>query len=93
MMPAGCKPGAVEWLIFLAFVVLTGLYLFSQRKPGEPYKLQVIIGMVAFVIWSYALTSCPKFGVFYPWFTPQAGGVLLILFSLAAGLYQPRKSP
>ncbi|HTT97585.1 MAG TPA: hypothetical protein VMF58_06010 [Rhizomicrobium sp.] len=90
-MNAACVPGTTEWLIYAAFVVLTGLYLYSRRTPGDPYIAQVAIGMVAFVIWSYALTACPKFGVFAPYFSEKAAGVLLILFSLAAGLYQPTK--
>jgi hypothetical protein len=84
------NPPVVWYVIYAVFVVLTPLYLFMQRTPERPYVGNVVIGAVAFVVWSYALTACPKFGVFFPLYNAQYGAVLLILFSLASGLYNPK---
>jgi hypothetical protein len=83
-------PSAWWYALYAFFVVITPVYLYSQRTKGEPYILNLIIGTIAFVVWSYALTDCTKFGIFFAFYSSDAAAVILIVFSLAAGLVQPQ---
>lgn len=86
-------PNAWWYLLYGFFVVLTPLYLYSRRTKGEPYALQLAISTAAFVIWSYAMTNCSKFGVFPKDIYNSAGAaVLLIVFSLGVGIIQPEQA-
>lgn len=88
----GCKVPQSWWYgLYLIFVVLTPAYLYTRRTKGEPYMLHLAIATAAFVIWSYALTNCAKFGVFsLEMYDAKLAAVALIMFSLIAGILQPK---
>lgn len=86
------------WLpVFIALIVATVLYVRLLGKRSEkPWGMQAVIGVVAFILWSYALHDDDKFS---PWSVIDKighdsflAGILLILFTLFAGLIQPKKA-
>jgi hypothetical protein len=87
------------WFVYGSGLLFTWLYL-SKAEPesatlhGWPRKAQLLIATGAFAVWGYALGGPYKFGPvphdglhYREWF----GGVLVILYTLFAGLYVPKK--
>lgn len=89
-----CRVPSEWWyLLYAFFVAITPIYLYNRRIKGDPYMVQLAISTAAFVIWSYALTSCAKFGIFpKDFYNAGAAAVLLIVFSLGVGAFQPAKT-
>ena len=81
-----------RWLAISTFVVLlifNVIYLFRSRTPGEPYRGHIFLSSIAFLVWVYAT----KGTALYPLYHPTLAGVLVILFTLGVGIYQPQKAP
>ena len=71
----------------IACFILTPIYFYFRAKPPLPKRLQIIIATVAFVVWSYALGGI--------WIErglhqPEIASALLILFTLVAGIFEPK---
>ena len=78
----------VGWVVF-GICLLIGVpgYLRLVAKPGEPWRYQAGISMGAFAVWAYALGGPFQLaGLYIPWI----GSILLIVYTLLAGLFQPK---
>jgi hypothetical protein len=80
-----------RWLWYLAaFVlcwVLTPLYLLRRAAPvAQPRRMQVVLSTVAFPIWAYAVGG----GLFVTVASGVVASVLLVVFSLVSGLFEPK---
>jgi predicted MFS family arabinose efflux permease len=79
-----------EWAVavFAVCWVVTPIYIWRLSTKGEDWKAHAAVSSAAFPIWAFAIGGLLfehfKFG---PPFLPS---ILLILFSLLAGLVEPR---
>lgn len=84
----GPNSATVLWIAFAAGLALTAAWTLHQtREPGKPPAvLQTVIATLAFAIWAFALG-----GPFtqFPWYEQAYGSLVLIGFTLAAGLVVP----
>ena len=89
-------PAGLEIAVFVALVAATAGYLIKFGGSVPRKRLQIVISMVSFVIWSYGIG-----GPFF-WGTLEAvtsthlvyqgfAGALVIVWSLAIGLHNPSK--
>ncbi len=78
-------PESLKFVYVSAFVlclIITGWYIKLQAEKGKPYKIHLIVSMVAFMVWAYAISG----HVVFPSFHDVAiGSILLVLFSLISG--------
>ncbi|MEO1743836.1 MAG: hypothetical protein AAFR99_18730 [Cyanobacteria bacterium J06629_9] len=76
------------WIMFAILVVLTPLWVRQQtRQAGLPLaRTQIAISTVAFVVWVIALGGPFESLAFYE---PLYGSLLLIVYTLVAGLVTP----
>lgn len=90
-------------IVFLICVILSPLYVWhlARRSGISTWKMQALISTLAFVVWAYAI----KGNVFFQnemlnkwaqatigrpeFYDPQIGALMLVLFSLIVGFYQP----
>ena len=71
---------------FVVLLILNGLYLWWRgKRERTPYKSQLGISSVAFLLWAFALPGT----LFLPVYSPKWSAVLLIIFSAAAGAFEP----
>lgn len=99
MKPAATSAAAAEpdytfqWVIFVVFIVLTALWTWRTTKvPNLPVaKTQILLSTVSFIVWVLGLGG--------PWEyfaavreRPFLGGVVLIIWTLVAGLLVPTKA-
>lgn len=86
------------WLAFAVFLVLTPVYLYKLHLAADAsatwdkLRPQLIIATIAFVVWAYALGgpfSMAGQPVVWGGYREWAGGVVLILYTLAVGAYRP----
>jgi hypothetical protein len=81
--------GLVEWIAFAVGVLLTAAWTWRETNVrGQPAALlQIGISTAAFVVWVIALggpfATLPGYKAYY-------GSLLLIAFTLAAGLATPK---
>lgn len=88
----------VGWFVFLFLLVGTPLYLYVMNRQsshpltGRPLMIQLLIATLSFVVWCYALggpfalvNQPTVLGGYQEWI----GGILLILYTFAVGLYKP----
>ncbi len=92
-------------IVFLACLLLAPLYVWhlARRAGITAWKMQAAIAMLAFVVWAYAIKGTVFFKntALDSWaaanlgraefYDPTTGALLLILFSLIVGLYQPKE--
>ncbi len=73
---------AAHWLIFFALFALTPLYMWrvTSEKNKPPAKTQILVSMLSFFIWVFALG-----GPFSSlnWYQPVYGALLLPIFTVA----------
>jgi len=82
----------ILWICFAIGLVFTALYMAKQTSvPGKgPGILQTIIATIAFAVWSFALGE--PFATWLGVATQSLiGSLLLIFFTLAAGLVVPKE--
>lgn len=88
---SGAGTSTRKWafgVLAVVLAVLTPLYLRQLAGVGTPWGMQAAVATVSFLIWVYALGLLPiEFGVY----NALAGSLVLILFSVASGLLQPRE--
>lgn len=71
---------------FLALMLLNGIYLWWRgRRERKQYKLHLGISSIAFIFWAFALPGT----LFMPVYSPKWSAMLLIIFSAAAGVFEP----
>lgn len=87
----GPQSNIAGWLIFLLVLALTPVYLRSRRMVGQPWKLNALIGTLAFVCWAYAIggTAFVSAGIY----NAVVAGLVAPLFTFIAGAFQPRPMP
>jgi hypothetical protein len=73
----------IYWIAFIAFCILTPLYLWKIQKVTK--VTQLVIALVAFVIWVFALGG--PF-VLLAWYKPIYGAVLLPIFTIAIAIVE-----
>jgi hypothetical protein len=79
----------IQWIVFSLGVIFTTLWTWRQTtEPGKPLAvLQILMSTLAFIVWVIALggpfATVPGYQEYY-------GSILLISFTLAAGLLIPR---
>ena len=80
---------AILWVAFVCRLGLTALWVWKQTsEPGRPPAVtQTIIATVAFGVWVFALGG-PFASL--PFYRPVYGSLLLVLYTLAAGLVIPK---
>ncbi|HEY1408824.1 MAG TPA: hypothetical protein VF434_07785 [Promineifilum sp.] len=94
----GVAPGALAdarttnilWIMWAALTVVTFFWTYRQTKaPGlQPAWTQIFISTFAFVVWALALGVPFNTLSFYD---PRLAAALLIVFTLAVGVVQPRE--
>jgi hypothetical protein len=76
--------------IFAVLLLATPLYIWSQAEKNQPWGVHAIICTIAFAIWAYSthgdLLAGDKF------YDARVAGVLIALFTLAAGTVVPTAS-
>lgn len=73
----------VQWSVFLAFCLITPLYLWRIQKV---FKLQQhFISLLSFVVWVFALGG--PFTL-YNWYNPLYGEILLPVFTLIVAIWE-----
>jgi hypothetical protein len=87
-------PGVAEVALFVILVALTPIYLLRLGRDVPQKVRQVAIATVSFVIWSYTIGG-PFFWdsiadlVHHQVVYPGLAAALVVIWSLAAGLFQP----
>jgi hypothetical protein len=82
----------VLWVCFGAAVVLTALWTLKQTSlPGKPHAVtQTFVATVAFIVWAIALGE-PFATLLGTARQSLYGGLLLIFYTLIAGLITPKE--
>ena len=80
----------VLWIAFAIGVVVSFLWIILRTQEAQlsPAWTQAGIAAVAFVIWAFALGG--PFATF-SWYEPAYGSLLIIRFTLLAGLVIPKE--
>jgi hypothetical protein len=77
-----------SWFVFGLCLVVTPLYLRVLAVRRQPPWTHMVISTAAFAVWAYALGGpFALSGIQKPWL----GSIMLILFTLFAGLVDPKK--
>ena len=74
---------AIYWIVFIAFCILTPLYLWRILKVVK--VTQLLISMIAFVVWIFALGG--PF-VLLPWYKSIYGAILLPVFTFGIAIVE-----
>jgi hypothetical protein len=75
---AGKTDALLYWFIFIAGAVFTYLYLYRVQKVKK--QVQLILSVVAFCIWVFAIGGPFSY---LSWYDPIYGGILLPIFTFA----------
>ncbi len=76
----------VGWALVGIGCVASPVSLFLLGKPRGSAWVNVAIATVSFPIWAFALGG--PFATL-PWYEPWLGGMLILVFTFAVGLYRP----
>jgi hypothetical protein len=90
--PDDTPKNIVLWVAFVLGIVLTSLWTLRQtREPKlRPAVTQAVVSTIAFAVWVFALGGPFESLTFY---RPLYGSLLLVLYTLLAGLIVPRDRP
>lgn len=98
----GATLGSVSGAIFLFCLVAAPLYIYvvARRTGAAVWRAQALIAALAFIVWAYAikgsvffnphLQSWAKASLNQSFYDPRWSAALLVLFSMAVALYQPK---
>jgi hypothetical protein len=84
--PTGSDTKVIQWVVFIGFFILTFFYLWKFLKIHK--FQQLIISLVAFVVWVFA------FGgpfTFLAWYRPLYGDILLPVYTLVIAIWEAEK--
>ncbi len=85
-VPEGREALVLQWIVFGLFCLLTPLYL---RRIQKVFKIQqLLVSLLSFVVWCFALGG--PFA-FCGWYNPVYGQVLLPVFTLVAAIWEAEK--
>ncbi|HNR41700.1 MAG TPA: hypothetical protein PKL65_05675 [Bacteroidales bacterium] len=85
-IPQGREALILQWIVFGLFCLLTPLYL---RRIQKVFKIQqLLISLLSFVVWCFALGG--PFAL-SGWYDPVYGQILLPVFTLAAAIWEAEK--
>jgi len=75
-------PVAAFWILFIALLVLTPLYVWRvTTEPGKPPAVaQILVSTISFVVWVFAIGG--PF-VYLSWYQPVYGALILPVFTIA----------
>jgi hypothetical protein len=77
----------IIWIVFVAGLVLTPIYLNNVAEPNKPKRNHLILSTIAFVIWAYMTTGKQLFQTISPETFDQAiASIALVLFTLISAL-------
>ena len=76
----------IQWIVFVVFCIFTWIYLCRILKVSKIQQL--IISVVAFIIWVFALGG--PFAL-YNWYNPVYGQILLPIFTFGIALWEAEK--
>ena len=76
----------IYWIVFIAFAVLTPLYLWRILKVTK--VIQLIISMLSFVVWVFAIGG--PF-ILFGWYKSIYGAIILPIFILAVAIINPEE--
>lgn len=89
-------PAGLEIAVYGLLVVLTAVYLWKLGGTVPRKAIQVVIGTISFVIWTYGIGE-----TFFwlalgrlagqPLVEPTIAGIVVVLWSLITGLVAPRE--
>jgi hypothetical protein len=82
------------WVVFGVFVLLTAIWTWrtTQTTSNAPVaKTQIIISTISFIVWVLGIGG-PFESLAFVNNTPAIGGVVLIIWTLVAGMIVPPKS-
>lgn len=72
----------VYWIVFLALLVLTPLYVWrvTTEPPKKAAIAQIVVSTIAFFVWVFALGGpFASLG----WYVPVYGAILLVIYTAA----------
>lgn len=80
----------VGWIVFVVGAVAAAAWTWKQTsEPGKPTAIvQIVMATAAFIVWVFALGGPFKD---LPWYRDAYGSLLLIGFTLFAGLITPKE--
>lgn len=83
----------VLWVIFVVFIVLTALWTWrTTQDPNRSLaKTQILVSTISFIVWVFALGG-PFQSLTAVSGRPYLGGIVLIIWTLIAGLIAPTKA-
>jgi hypothetical protein len=73
----------IQWAVFIIFCFITFLYLWRVAKVKKAQQL--VISVVAFVVWVFALGG--PF-ILYSWYNPLYGEILLPIYTLVIAIIE-----
>jgi hypothetical protein len=76
----------IHWIVFVVFCIFTWIYLCRILKVSKIQQL--IISVVAFIIWVFPLGG--PFAL-YNWYNPVYGQILLPIFTFGIALWEAEK--
>lgn len=77
--------------VFFILWSLTPVYIWRLSMPGQPWKLHAALSSAAFPIWVWAIAVPPVYERLHL-ASDYKASVALVLFSLVAGLFEPKQS-
>jgi len=83
-------PGKITlWISFATGILICAIWTYRQvaKTSQETARLQAAVSTAAFAVWVYALGG--PFPDWIGWYRPHIGSLLLIAFSLIAGMVTP----
>jgi hypothetical protein len=82
----------VLWILFTFFLPLTALWTWKHTSEPNlpPARTQIVVSVVAFIVWVIALGGPFKSIVYY---RNLYGSIILVLFTLVIGLLVPDDKP
>lgn len=78
------------WALFLLGLIGTPVYLYRQRLPNQPWKMNAVISTIAFCFWAYTLDG--SLVMLNHWYNIVLAGVAAPVFTFVAGAFEPKKT-
>lgn len=85
---AGINVWLISWFMVVLGMLMTPVYLFSQRNSNDPDEhiwLNSVIAVIAFPIWAYAVNAV----AFRSWHDGALASIIVATFSIVSGGITP----
>ena len=86
---AGMSVWTISWIMVFLCLVLSPMYLLTQRDPDDPQErlgLNATMAVLAFPVWAYAVDAV----AFRPWHDGALASIVLAAFSIVSGAVSPQ---